>query len=92
MSPKGLGSLCRSAHREGLSLLPEMRSQEAALTQRLREALGIFDCRIFEIRLLYSRCLHPAQPRGTELCRYLGIQAGAELDPCPNTASSSSAA
>lgn len=58
----------------------------------LREALGIFDCWIFEIRLLYSRCLHPAQPQGTDLCRYLGIQAGAELDLCPNTASSSSAA
>lgn len=58
----------------------------------LREALGMFDCWIFEIRLLYSRCLHPAQPQGTDLCRYLGIQAGAELDLCPNTASSSSAA
>lgn len=58
----------------------------------LREALGIFDCWTFEIRLLYSRCLHPAQPQGMDLCRYLGIQAGAELDLCPNTASSSSAA
>lgn len=58
----------------------------------LREALRMFDCWIFEIRLLYSRSLHPAQPQGTDLCRYLGIRARAELDLCPNTARSSSTA
>lgn len=67
-------------------------SQEGALCYVFREALGTFNCWIFEIRLLYSRCLYPAQPQGTDLCRYSGIQAGAELDQCPNTASSSSAA